>query len=154
TFPLFCGRSAPASPTAASGTARTSSTAWRRRRRPSSACWRGATSASSSSGWTDLARRTRRDEKGDWFRFDLIQARAGRQANGSGDMATMKAHRVGDAAVIKIPELALDASDPAFFYPGQVDVPAAVEETRKLWPGSVDPLTGLLRQSIHTWLVR
>jgi glyoxylase-like metal-dependent hydrolase (beta-lactamase superfamily II) len=69
-------------------------------------------------------------------------------------MTTTKNHRVGDATVIKIPELALDASDPSFFYPGQVNVPAAVEETRKLWPGSVDPQTGLLRQSIHTWLVR
>jgi glyoxylase-like metal-dependent hydrolase (beta-lactamase superfamily II) len=69
-------------------------------------------------------------------------------------MATTRAHCVGDATVIKIPELALDASDPAFFYPGQVNVPAAVEETRKLWPGSVDPQTGLLRQSIHAWLVR
>src|SRR5215469_11879086 len=69
-------------------------------------------------------------------------------------MATTKVHRVGDATVIKIPELALDASDPAFFYPGQVNVPAAVEETRKLWPGSVDPQAGLLRQSIHAWLVR
>jgi glyoxylase-like metal-dependent hydrolase (beta-lactamase superfamily II) len=69
-------------------------------------------------------------------------------------MATTKVHRVGDATVIKIPELALDASDPAFFYPGQVNVPAAVEETRKLWPGSVDPQTGLLRLSIHAWLVR
>jgi hypothetical protein len=47
-------------------------------------------------------------------------------------MATTKVHRVGDATVIKIPELALDASNPAYFYPGQVDVPAAVEETRKL----------------------
>jgi glyoxylase-like metal-dependent hydrolase (beta-lactamase superfamily II) len=66
----------------------------------------------------------------------------------------MKAHRVGDATVIKIPELSLDASDPGFFYPGHVDVAVAVEETRKLWPGSVDAQTGLLRQSIHTWLVR
>jgi glyoxylase-like metal-dependent hydrolase (beta-lactamase superfamily II) len=69
-------------------------------------------------------------------------------------MDTAKAHRVGDATVIKIPELSLDASDPAHFYPGQVDVSAAVEEARRLWPGSVDPQTGLLRQSIHTWLVR
>jgi glyoxylase-like metal-dependent hydrolase (beta-lactamase superfamily II) len=69
-------------------------------------------------------------------------------------MATMKAHRVGDATVIKIPELALDAAEPGHLYPDQVDVPAAVEETRKLWLGSVDPQTGLLRQSIHAWLVR
>jgi glyoxylase-like metal-dependent hydrolase (beta-lactamase superfamily II) len=69
-------------------------------------------------------------------------------------MDTTKVYRVGDATVIKIPELSLDASDPDFFYPGQVDVPAAVEETRELWPRSVAPQTGLLRQSIHTWLVR
>jgi glyoxylase-like metal-dependent hydrolase (beta-lactamase superfamily II) len=61
---------------------------------------------------------------------------------------------LGDATIIKIPELALDASDPAFFYPGQDNIPAAVEETRRIWPGSVDPQTGLLRQSIHAWLVR
>ena len=69
-------------------------------------------------------------------------------------MGTTRVHRVGDATVIKIPELSLDASDPGFFYPGQVNVPTAVQETRKLWPGSVDPHTGLLRQSIHVWLVR
>jgi glyoxylase-like metal-dependent hydrolase (beta-lactamase superfamily II) len=69
-------------------------------------------------------------------------------------MATTSVHRVGDATIIKIPELSLGASGPSFFYPGQVDVPSAVEETRKLWPGSVDRQTGLLRQSIHAWLVR
>ena len=69
-------------------------------------------------------------------------------------MATTKAYRVGDATVIKIPELALEASDPGFFYPGQINVSSAVEETRKFWPGSVDPQTGMLRMSIHSWLVR
>jgi glyoxylase-like metal-dependent hydrolase (beta-lactamase superfamily II) len=69
-------------------------------------------------------------------------------------MATTKVHRVGDATVIKIPELSLDASDPDLFYPGQVNVRTAVQEARKLWPGSVDPQTGLLRLSIHAWLVR
>ena len=63
-------------------------------------------------------------------------------------------YRVGDATVVKIPELALDASDPAYFYPGQIDISAALEETHKLWPGSMDPQTGLLHQSIHIWLVR
>src|SRR5262249_25444994 len=53
TIPPSCGRSVPVSPMAASGIARTSSMDWRRLRSPSSACWRGATSASSSSGWTD-----------------------------------------------------------------------------------------------------
>jgi hypothetical protein len=47
-------------------------------------------------------------------------------------LATTKVHRVGDATVLKIPELSLDASDPGFFYPGQVNVPTAVEETCKL----------------------
>jgi glyoxylase-like metal-dependent hydrolase (beta-lactamase superfamily II) len=74
--------------------------------------------------------------------------------NEMSDMATMKAHRVGDATVIKIPERALDAAEPGVLYPPQVDAPTAVEETRKLWPGSVDAQTGLLRQSIYTWLVR
>ena len=67
---------------------------------------------------------------------------------------TTTAHRVGDATVIKIPERALDAAEPGVLYPPQVDAPTAVEETRKLWPGSVDRQTGLLRQSIHAWLVR
>jgi len=69
-------------------------------------------------------------------------------------VAATKVHRVGDATVIKIPELSLDACDPGFFYPGQVNVPTAVGETRRLWPGSVDPQTGLLCLSIHAWLVR
>jgi glyoxylase-like metal-dependent hydrolase (beta-lactamase superfamily II) len=33
-------------------------------------------------------------------------------------------------------------------------MPTVVEETRNLWPGSVDPHAGLLRLSIHAWLVR
>ena len=68
-------------------------------------------------------------------------------------MAATKTYRVGDATVTKIPELSLEASDPGYFYPGQVDVPTAVEETYKVWPGSVDSQTRLLRQSIHAWLV-
>ena len=63
--------------------------------------------------------------------------------------------RVGDATVTKIPELALDAVEAGVLYPGQAnDATSAVEEARKLWPGSVDPRTGLLRLSIHAWLVR
>jgi hypothetical protein len=69
-------------------------------------------------------------------------------------MATTRAHRVGDATVIKIPELALDAVEAGALYPDQANDPTAVEEARKLWPGSVDPQTGLLRLSIHAWLVR
>jgi hypothetical protein len=65
------------------------------------------------------------------------------------------AHRVGEATVIKVPELALDAVEAGFLYPDQANDPtAAVEAARKLGPGSVSPRTGLLRQSIHAWLVR
>jgi glyoxylase-like metal-dependent hydrolase (beta-lactamase superfamily II) len=69
-------------------------------------------------------------------------------------MATTRAHRVGDATVIKILELAIEDFEAGDLYPDQANVPIAVEETRKLWPGSVNPRTGLLRQSVHTWLVR
>jgi hypothetical protein len=59
-------------------------------------------------------------------------------------------HRVGDATVIKIPELALDAVEAGVLYPDQANDPtAAMEEVRKLGPGSVSPRMGLLRQSIH-----
>ena len=70
-------------------------------------------------------------------------------------MASLVKKRVGDTTVINIPELALDAVEAGVLYPGQANDPtAAVEEARKLWPGSVDPRTGLLRLSIHAWLVR
>ena len=69
-------------------------------------------------------------------------------------MATTRAHRVGDAVVIKVPELALDAVEAGALYPDQANDPTAVEEARKLWPGSVGPRTGVLRLSIHAWLVR
>jgi hypothetical protein len=65
-------------------------------------------------------------------------------------MATIRAHRVGDAMVIKILELALEGTEAGDLYSDQANLPTAVEETRKLWPGSVNPRTGLLRQSVHT----
>src|SRR5262249_54267906 len=64
-------------------------------------------------------------------------------------------HCVGDATVIKVPELARDAVAADALHPDQANDPTAgVEEARKLWPGSVEPRTCLLRQSIHAWLVR
>jgi glyoxylase-like metal-dependent hydrolase (beta-lactamase superfamily II) len=63
------------------------------------------------------------------------------------------AHRVGDATIIRIPELALDAVDAGLLYPDSN--PAGVAEAgRGLGSGSLDPETGLLRESIHIWLVR
>lgn len=62
-------------------------------------------------------------------------------------------HRVGEASIIRIPELALDAGDAGILYPDS-DPAAVAEAARGLGPGSLDPRTGLLRQSIHAWLVR
>jgi len=62
-------------------------------------------------------------------------------------------HKVGDATVTKISELALDAVPASFLYPGS-DEDVAAEEGRKLGAGSFDPTTGLLRLSVHCWLVR
>lgn len=61
-------------------------------------------------------------------------------------------YRVGAATITKIPELALDGVDAALLYP-DCDPGAAAEEARKLGRGSVDEQTGLLRQSVHAWLV-
>ena len=64
-------------------------------------------------------------------------------------MASTITFRVGDATVVKIPDLALD-TEAGVLYPDLANDPTAVEETRKLWPDSVDPLTDLLRQSADT----
>ncbi len=62
-------------------------------------------------------------------------------------------HRVGDATITKIPELTLDAIPPGYLYPGS-DLAVAEAEGRRLDPASIDPQTGLLRLSVHAWLVR
>ena len=68
---------------------------------------------------------------------------------------TGRAYRVGDATVIKIPELALDAEYAGAYYPDHAhDLTAAVDEACRLSSGSVDPQTSLLRTSIHAWLLR
>lgn len=65
----------------------------------------------------------------------------------------MTVHRVGDATITKVPELMLDAVPASYLYPGR-DPAAAEAEGRKLGPVSHDPQTGLLRLSVHAWLVR
>jgi hypothetical protein len=71
------------------------------------------------------------------LQVDLFQSSAARAANEGSVMTTTRAHRVGDATVIKIPELALDAVEAGVLYPDQANDPiAAVEEARKRWPGS------------------
>lgn len=61
-------------------------------------------------------------------------------------------YRVGAATITKIPELALEGVDAALLFP-DYDSEAAAEEAQRLGPGSVDRRTGLLRQSVHAWLV-
>lgn len=62
-------------------------------------------------------------------------------------------YRVGDAVIVKIPELPLEGVDPAYLYP-DFDPAVGPEIAREFGAGSVDQQTGMLRQSIHTWLVR
>ena len=62
-------------------------------------------------------------------------------------------HRVGNATITKIPELTLDAIPPGYLFPDSTPA-AAVAEGRRLDADSADPQTGLLRLSVHAWLVR
>jgi glyoxylase-like metal-dependent hydrolase (beta-lactamase superfamily II) len=62
-------------------------------------------------------------------------------------------YRVGDATIIKIPEITLDEVGPSILYP-DVSPTLLKRAAGDVGPGSVDHRKGLLRQSIHTWLVR
>ncbi len=62
-------------------------------------------------------------------------------------------YHVGNAIITRLPELALEGVDAHVLYPGS-DPAVAKAEGRRFGPGSVDPQTGLLRQSVHAWLVR
>ncbi|CCE05360.1 Beta-lactamase domain protein [Bradyrhizobium sp. STM 3843] len=68
-------------------------------------------------------------------------------------MQDITTYRVGDATVTKLFELALDGVDASFLYPG-ADAASVARERAAFGPGSVDASTGLLRQSIHSWLVQ
>lgn len=61
--------------------------------------------------------------------------------------------RIGEVEVTRIDELTLDGSTPAAMYPGAG--PASFERNLgQFGAGSLDPATGNLIQSIHTWLLR
>jgi glyoxylase-like metal-dependent hydrolase (beta-lactamase superfamily II) len=68
-------------------------------------------------------------------------------------MQDITSHRVGDATVTKIFEISLDEVEGSFLFPG-VDPDGIARERSAFGPGSVDPSTGSLRLSIHSWLVR
>ncbi len=64
-----------------------------------------------------------------------------------------RTYQIGDAAVTRIDELTLTAFTHNTLYPGSD--PAVLERHRGTFgPGSVEPGTGILIQSIHTWLVQ
>lgn len=62
-------------------------------------------------------------------------------------------YQIGDATVTRIDELALDVFSQATLYPGS-DPALLAQHLDKFGPGSVEPDTGTLIQSIHSWLVR
>ena len=62
-------------------------------------------------------------------------------------------YRVGDAMITRVPEITLDAVPVDYLYP-RSDPAVAEAEARRLDPTSVDLGTGLLRLSVHAWLVR
>ncbi len=62
-------------------------------------------------------------------------------------------YRVGQATIVKIPELTLDSVPAGYLYPG-VDPALAEAEARKLDAASCDPGTGDLCLGVHAWLVR
>ncbi|BAM89506.1 beta-lactamase domain protein [Bradyrhizobium oligotrophicum S58] len=62
-------------------------------------------------------------------------------------------HRVGDATITKIFEIGLDAVEGEFLFPS-IDPASIARERGRFGPGSVDPRTGALRLSIHSWLVQ
>ncbi|GLH75932.1 MBL fold metallo-hydrolase [Bradyrhizobium sp. SSBR45G] len=68
-------------------------------------------------------------------------------------MQDIMTYRVGDATISKIFEIGLDAVDGEFLFPG-IDPGSIARERGGFGPGSVDPRTGSLRLSIHSWLVR
>jgi glyoxylase-like metal-dependent hydrolase (beta-lactamase superfamily II) len=64
-----------------------------------------------------------------------------------------KTYQIGAATVTRVVELDLPNVDPAFLYP-DIDSMALAEHGHHLTPGSYDPRTGRLTQSIHSWVVR
>ncbi|WP_315756712.1 MULTISPECIES: MBL fold metallo-hydrolase [unclassified Bradyrhizobium] len=68
-------------------------------------------------------------------------------------MQDITTYRVGDAIITRIFEIGLDAVEGEFLFPG-VDAASIARERGRFEPGSVDPRTGSLRLSIHSWLVR
>lgn len=62
-------------------------------------------------------------------------------------------YRVGDVTITRIDEMRLNVAPPSFLYPAWE--PAELEANLHwLTPGNMEPASGNLIQSIHTWLVR
>lgn len=61
--------------------------------------------------------------------------------------------RIGDVTVTRIDELRWSDTDPGILYP-DLDDGALAAHGGRLTPGSYDPRSGRLAQSIHSWLLR
>lgn len=68
-------------------------------------------------------------------------------------MATQETFFVGDVRIIKLPELALDAVDAAQLFP-EGDLQGLLSDAGHWGKRSYDVESGLLRQSIHAWVVQ
>jgi glyoxylase-like metal-dependent hydrolase (beta-lactamase superfamily II) len=68
-------------------------------------------------------------------------------------MQDITTYRIGDATITKISEIALDGIEGSFLFPG-VDPDSIARERGAFGPGSVEPRTGSLRLSVHSWLVQ
>ena len=68
-------------------------------------------------------------------------------------MATQETFLVGDVRIIKVPELALDAVDATQLFP-EDDLKGLLSDASHWGKQSYDFENGLLRQSIHAWVVQ
>jgi glyoxylase-like metal-dependent hydrolase (beta-lactamase superfamily II) len=68
-------------------------------------------------------------------------------------MTTLETFLVGDARIIKVPELTLDEVDAAQLFP-EGDIEALNSDATHWGEQSFDAERGLLRQSIHAWVVQ
>lgn len=68
-------------------------------------------------------------------------------------MTTQETFLVGDARIIKVPELALDAVDAAQLFP-EDDLKRLMSDASHWGERSYDFENGLLRQSIHAWVIQ
>src|SRR3569832_290907 len=68
-------------------------------------------------------------------------------------MQDITTYRIGVATITKISEIAQDGIEGSFLFHG-LDPDSIARERGAIGPGSVEPRTGSLRLSVHSWLVQ